>query len=194
MTLARVLLAVAIILAALVARERHRHRPIAVALLLVLGASLARSALPEGGAVAPRASLALLLVPPVAGAWAAAVALRACPWPGTAALCAWAGLAAVVGLSASPGAWWASPLPAVHLLGVAAQAAALARWLVGRGRAVTVTERTLLALLAGDVAGAVAPIVGGGPWELARVVAGAAMVAACVVQAAELRVRGKDGP
>jgi hypothetical protein len=184
MSFGRLLLLAAFVLAWLVARRRPRHRPIAVALLLVLAASLARSALGDGGAGARRASLALLLVPPVAGGWAAATALRACPWPGVVACCVWAGLAAVVGLSPHPGTWWGSVLPATHLLGLAAQAAAVARWTLAEGRSVTVTERTLLALLAGDVAAAVAPILGGGDWELARVAACGAFLAACAVQTA----------
>lgn len=186
MTAARLSVAAAYVLAVVVARDRPRHRPIAWALFVMLMTSCTRSALPDGGNWR-RLSMALLLAPTVAGAWAATTTLRACPRPGTAALCAWAGLAAVVGFSGRPAAWWGSLLPAVHLLGVGAQAAAFARWAIREDRSATVTERTLLALLAGDVAAAVAPIVGGGSWGLARVASGAATLAACIIQGAEIR-------
>lgn len=188
MTAARILLLLSTFLAASLARRLPRHRPIAAALLITLAVSAARAALPEARSWA-RASLALLVAPACAGAWAAAAALRACPRAGTLALGAWVAIAAAIGLGARPAAWWSGVLPAVYLLGAVAQAAAIVRWALREDRAVTVTERTLLALLAGDVVATVAPLLGGGPWELARIASGAALLGACVVQGAALRLK-----
>lgn len=170
MTVARVLVGLAALLAALLARRRPRHRPVATAIALQLATSFLRSAL---SGIGPRHDLALLLAFPVIGAWGAAAALRALRAPGRVAVGAWLAIAAWALWAPGPAAWWTLALPAAHLAGIGAQVAAGCCWALREARpVVTVTERVVLALLAVDVAGAVAPILAGGPWWIARLAVG----------------------
>jgi hypothetical protein len=180
----RALSVASIALCVLVARYRSRHRHIAWALAVALVASMLRTEL-RGVAGAERASMALLAVSPMAGAYAAMTGLRALRPLLALALSAaiWVAFAAM-SFSLDIEFWLQIPVVA-HAAGLALAGLACIRW-GWRGEPVTVTERTLLVLLAGDVAMFLAPLLVRGPWALAQIAAGGVSLAVCAMQLDEL--------
>lgn len=159
---ARLLIAVAIAIAALISRRTPAQLPIAVGLSAALGLDIL---IPLLGLSARADLAAYLLTPAISAALALRVLGAARPAPMFAPFAIWAIAALVVGHAPAPDLWWTAAPVRAHLAATLVQAGAAITWWTSPARA-ELPQRCALVLAAGDVVGLLGPLRQGEPWAI----------------------------